>query len=56
MMERIASALGIDTTELFYKELSSKDSIKTYRKAALEDVQGAIAQIFEKKLTDLDRE
>jgi transcriptional regulator with XRE-family HTH domain len=56
MMKRLASALGIDTTELFHKELSSKEAIKTYRKAALEDIQGAISQVFEEKLKDLDRD
>jgi transcriptional regulator with XRE-family HTH domain len=56
MMERIASALGIDTTELFYKELTPIKAIKTYRKAALEDIQGIISQVIEEKLTDIDNE
>jgi transcriptional regulator with XRE-family HTH domain len=56
MMERLASALGIDTTELFHKELSSKEAIKTYRKAAIEDIQGAISQVIEEKLKDLDKD
>jgi transcriptional regulator with XRE-family HTH domain len=56
MMERLASALGIDTTELFHKELSSKEAIKTYRKAAIEDIQGAIAQVIEEKLKDLAKD
>jgi transcriptional regulator with XRE-family HTH domain len=56
MMERLASALGIDTTELFYKELSSKEAIKTYRKAAIEDIQGAISQVIEEKLKGLDKD
>jgi transcriptional regulator with XRE-family HTH domain len=55
MMERLASALGIDTTELFHKELSSKDAIKTYRKAAIEDIQEAISQVVAGKLKDLDK-
>jgi transcriptional regulator with XRE-family HTH domain len=55
MMERLASTLGIDTTELFHKELSSKEAIKTYRKAAIEDIQGAISQVIEEKLKDLDK-
>jgi transcriptional regulator with XRE-family HTH domain len=54
MMERLAFALGIDITELFYKELNSSDVIKTYRKAALEDIQQAISKIIEEKLTGLD--
>ncbi|MDR0586094.1 MAG: helix-turn-helix transcriptional regulator [Treponema sp.] len=56
MIERLASALGIDTTELFHKELSSKEAIKTYRKAAIEDIQRAISQVIEGKLKDLDKD
>jgi transcriptional regulator with XRE-family HTH domain len=55
MMERLALALGIDTTELFHKELSSIETIKTYRKAAIEDIQGAISEVIEEKLADLDK-
>jgi transcriptional regulator with XRE-family HTH domain len=55
MMERLAFALGIDTTELFYKELTSKEAIKTYRKAAIEDIQGAISQIIKERLADLEQ-
>jgi len=53
MMERLAAALGIDTTELFHKELTSKETIKTYRKAAIEDLQETISQVFKEKLSDL---
>jgi transcriptional regulator with XRE-family HTH domain len=53
MMERLAIALGIDTTELFHKELNSKEAIKTYRKAAIEDIQGAISQVIKEKLDNL---
>jgi transcriptional regulator with XRE-family HTH domain len=56
MMERLASALGIDTTELFHKELISKEAIKTYRKAAIEDIQEVISQVIEEKLKDLDKD
>jgi transcriptional regulator with XRE-family HTH domain len=56
MMERLASALGIDTTELFHKELTAKEAIKTYRKAAIEDIQGAISQVIIEKLADLEQE
>jgi hypothetical protein len=56
MMERLASALGIDTTELFYRELTSKDTIKTYRKAAIADIQGAFLRIIEEKMEKLDKD
>jgi transcriptional regulator with XRE-family HTH domain len=55
MMERLAFALGIDTTELFHKELTSIDAIMTYRKAAIEDIQGAISEVIKEKLADLDK-
>jgi transcriptional regulator with XRE-family HTH domain len=55
MMERLATALGIDTTELFHKELTAQEAIKTYRKAAIEDIQGAISQVIEEKLADLEQ-
>jgi len=53
MMERLAAALGIDTTELFYKELTTKETIKTYRKAAIVDLQESISQIIKEKLSAL---
>jgi transcriptional regulator with XRE-family HTH domain len=56
MMERLAIALGIDTTELFHKELTAKEAIKTYRKAAIEDIQGAISQVIKEKLANLEQE
>jgi len=54
MIERLAYALGIDTTELFYKELTAKDTIKNYRKAAIEDIQETISQVIKEKLANLD--
>jgi hypothetical protein len=55
MMERLASAVGIVTTDLFLKELTSIETIKTYRKAAIEDIQEAISQVIEEKLTNFDK-
>jgi transcriptional regulator with XRE-family HTH domain len=56
MMERLALALGIDTTELFHKELTAKEAIKTYRKAAIEDIQEVISQVIKEKLAGLEQE
>jgi len=53
MMERLAAALGIDTTELFHKELTVKEAIKTYRKAAIVDLQESISKIIKEKLSGL---
>jgi len=56
MIERLAYALGIDTTELFHKELTAKDTIKSYRKAAIVDIQDTISQVFKQKLADLEED
>jgi len=53
MMERLAAALGIDTVELFYKEINAKEAIKTYRKAAIVDLQESISKIIKEKLSAL---
>jgi len=55
MMERLAAALGIDTTELFLKELTAKETIKNYRKAAIVDLQESISKVFQEKLADLNK-
>jgi transcriptional regulator with XRE-family HTH domain len=56
MLERIASALGIDTMELFSMETNLPETLKTYRKAALKDIKGLLGQIIDEKLKDLDKE
>jgi len=56
MLERIAVALGIDPIALFSKEIDLPETMKTYRKAALEDIKGLLVQIIDGKLNDLDKE
>jgi transcriptional regulator with XRE-family HTH domain len=56
MLERIAAALGIDTVELFSKEIDLPGTMKTYRKAALQDIKVLLGQIIDGKLKDLDKE
>jgi transcriptional regulator with XRE-family HTH domain len=53
MLERLASALGIDTVELFYREIAGEDAIKMYRKAAIDDIQEVIARAIDEKLKSL---
>jgi len=43
MLERIASALLVDTTELFSVEPLPKDSLKKLHKAVLQDIKQVIA-------------
>jgi transcriptional regulator with XRE-family HTH domain len=54
MLERIATALGIDTMELFTTETNLPETMKTYRKAALRDVKGLLGQFLDEKLKELD--
>jgi transcriptional regulator with XRE-family HTH domain len=56
MLERIASSLGIDTVELFSKEINLPETLKTYRKAALVDIKGLMGQFIDEKLKDLEKE
>jgi transcriptional regulator with XRE-family HTH domain len=56
MLERLAVALGIDTIELFSKEIDLPETLKTYRKAALEDIKGLIEQCIDEKLKELEKE
>jgi len=39
MIERIAAALGIDTTDLFITEKKMPEAIRTYRKATIKDIK-----------------
>jgi transcriptional regulator with XRE-family HTH domain len=54
MLGRIAAALGIDTLALFSGETNLPNTMKTYRKVALEDVKSLIEQFIDDKLTNMD--
>ncbi|MCL2254441.1 MAG: helix-turn-helix domain-containing protein [Lachnospiraceae bacterium] len=56
MMERIASALGIDPAELFLRETTPEQLIRSYRKAAVEDIQWRLGQVFEERFRELEKE
>jgi transcriptional regulator with XRE-family HTH domain len=56
MLERLAAALGIDTTELFSRELNLPETLKIYRKVALEDIKGLLGEFIDEKLKELDKE
>jgi transcriptional regulator with XRE-family HTH domain len=55
MLERIAAALRVDTLDLFSKEIDLPKTMKTYRKAALEDVKNLVGQFIDEKLTNMDK-
>ena len=56
MIERLAYALGIDSTELFLKEIPPEDVIRSYWKAALEDIQWALEQVFKEQFREMSIE
>jgi transcriptional regulator with XRE-family HTH domain len=55
MIERIATALGIDTIDLFMNEKKTPEAIKSYRKATIKDVKSQIGRFLDGKLADLDK-
>ena len=55
MIERIATALGIDTLDLFITDKKMPEAIKTYRKATIKDVKSQIGRFLDEKLADLDK-
>jgi len=54
MMERLASAMGIDPSEFFLREATQDDVIRSYKIGALEDVRWNINHFFDKRLRELD--
>jgi transcriptional regulator with XRE-family HTH domain len=56
MMERLAFALGVDTTELFLKEAVPDDVIRAYRIAAIEDIQWVLGKAFKERFHELGGE
>ena len=55
MIERIATALGIEPKELFNTDKKMPEAIKAYRKAVIKDIKSQIVRILDDKLTDLDK-
>jgi transcriptional regulator with XRE-family HTH domain len=60
MIQKLASALGIDPTELFLREIDSAIKMKNSQKVAFEDVGEAVSQFLScyiaEKVRDLDSE
>lgn len=48
MIQKLAVALGIDPTELFYAEIDPAATMNVYRKAALEDISKVIESEIQK--------
>ncbi|MCL2205525.1 MAG: helix-turn-helix transcriptional regulator [Treponema sp.] len=56
MMARLASALGVDTTELFLKEATAEELLRSYKKAAIQDIRWVLDRAFEQRLRELEGE
>ena len=60
MVHKLAAALGIDPTELFYKEINPETAIKNSQKVVIEDIGEAVNQLitgfFVEKVRKLDDE
>jgi len=60
MVHKLAAALGVDPTELFYKEVAPQAVMRNFRKAAVEDigeeVTRFIADFFAEKTRKLESE
>jgi transcriptional regulator with XRE-family HTH domain len=58
MIHKLATTLGIDPTELFYKEIDPETAIKNAQKAVVEDigveVNQLVAGFFAEKVRKLD--
>ncbi|MDR0908869.1 MAG: hypothetical protein LBM77_03800 [Spirochaetaceae bacterium] len=53
MIQRLASALDIDPTELFRKEINPEESMKNAQKIAYNDVNKALTDFISTKLQEL---
>jgi transcriptional regulator with XRE-family HTH domain len=60
MVHKLAIALGIDPTELFYKEIDPETVLRNSQKAAIEDIGEAVTQLvtdfFTERVRKLDGE
>ena len=54
MVEKLASALEIDPTELFSKDIDPIFTMKKYQKAALEDIQVLLNRIINEKIQKIE--
>jgi transcriptional regulator with XRE-family HTH domain len=60
MVHKLAAALGIDPTELFYREIDPETAIRNTQKVVIEDIGEAVNQLvtdfFAEKVRKLDGE
>ena len=54
MVHKLAYALGVDSTDLFSKEIDPLSLMKNYQKAALEDVYTLLGRLVNEKIQQLE--
>jgi transcriptional regulator with XRE-family HTH domain len=54
MIQKLASALGIDPTDLFLRGIDPVSTMRSYRKAALEDIHELLSRLIKEKIQELD--
>jgi len=54
MIQKLASVLEIDPTELFSKEIDPISTVKHYKKAVLEDIDVFLHQLINDKIQSLE--
>ena len=54
MIQKLAYALDIDPTDLFFKEVDPISTMKKYQKAALEDIQALLDSLINQKIRQLE--
>ncbi|MDR0526587.1 MAG: helix-turn-helix domain-containing protein [Spirochaetaceae bacterium] len=54
MIQKLAFALGIDPTDLFSKEIDPLATMKSYQKAALEDIYELLGRLISEKIEELN--
>jgi transcriptional regulator with XRE-family HTH domain len=56
MIEKLAAALGIDSTRLFSKEIGSLEATNSLKITALTEIGGLVGRFIEEKVKDLKGE
>ena len=54
MIQKLAHALEIDPTELFFREIDPVSTIKKYKKAALQDINVLLDRLINEKIQQLE--
>jgi len=55
MLERIAYAMEVDTTDLFSTEINLPETMKAYRKAALKNIKNLLTNFLNTEISNLEK-